>query len=402
MFTFAVNFFDWNKKIIPSTKKLTANVNMHRNPKGEKGAIDFVSLSPDQRLMPVERFRKCINDVLLEQKESILDYGDTLGYKPLRKFITEQMRQHSVHVNEDEVILTNGCQNGIELVLKLLVKPGDKIITESPIYSSTIPMFKNYTDKLIAVSLNENGMELNLFEKTVKKERPAVFYTIPNFHNPTGITTSQVYREELLKICEKYKLPVIEDGFSEEMKYFGKNILPIKSIDKSNLVFYLGTFSKVLFPGLRIGWIAADKECINHFTAMKRSSEITGVALTQAALYRFCKLGYYELHIKKLHKVYKRRMHTAINSIKEFVPVGKFSFTKPFGGYTMLIEAKDNKIDEEKLVGNILNAGVAVSPGKIFYPGKHDKASFRVSIAKCDENEIVEGFKKIGKALKNL
>ena len=352
--------------------------------------------------MPFDRFKKCLNHVLTEERESILDYGDALGYKPLRKFITEQMMQHSVHISEDEIILTNGCQNGIEMVLRLLIKPGDKIITESPIYSSAIPIFKNYTDKLIGIPLGENGMDLKIFEIKVKKEKPALFYTIPNFHNPTGFTSSQAYREELLKICERYKLPVIEDGFSEEMKYYGKNILPIKSMDKYSLVFYLGTFSKILFPGLRIGWIAADKECIDHFAAMKRSSEISSITLTQAALYRFCKFGYFELHIKKLHKVYKKRMHTAINAAKEFIPSEKFTFTKPFGGYTLFIESKDSKFNEEEMVGNIVKAGVAVSPGKIFYPAKYNKASFRISIAKSDENEIMEGFKRIGKALNKL
>lgn len=391
---------DWNKNITPYSKKLSINVLQHTNKRRILGTIDFASLSPDPRLIPVERFRKCLNHVLIEEKGKILDYGDSLGYRPLRKFITEQMRRHSIHISEEEILLVNGSQNGIELILKLLMKPGDCIITESPTYGSAIPLFKHYSQKVIGIPLNEYGMDLTEFEKAIRKNKSALFYTIPNFHNPTGITSSQVYREELLKICEKYKLPIIEDGFSEEMKYYGKNILPIKSMDKQNIVFYIGTFSKVLFPGLRIGWIAADKECINHFSSMKRSSELSGVALTQAALYRFCHLGYYELHLKKIHKVYKRRMHTAINAMKEFIPSDKFTFTKPFGGYTIWVEAKDEKINEEVLNESIIKSGVTVSPGKIYFPHKHNKAAFRISIAKVDENEITEGMKRIGKALK--
>jgi DNA-binding transcriptional MocR family regulator len=393
---------DWEKRITPKSMQLYRFSAQHSRTKPDNENIDFATLSPDPRIMPYERFRKCLNQVLIEEKESLLTYSDPQGYKPLRKFVTELMRGHSVHVSEDEVLLTNGCQNGIELLLKLLVNPTDKIITECPTYSSAFPLFKHYAKEVICIPMDENGMNLQSLETTLKKEHPALLYTIPNFHNPTGLTSSQVYREELLKICERNKLPLLEDGFSEEMKYTGKNILPIKSMDKYNLVFYLGTFSKVLFPGLRIGWIAADKECINHLSVIKHSSELSGFALTQAALYKFCSEGYYELHIKKMHNIYKKRMHTAINALKEFIPVEKFSFTKPFGGYTIWLASKRRGINEEDLMQKIFNTGVSVSKGSIFFPTKSDKACFRISIARADENEIVEGIKRLGKVLTRI
>jgi GntR family transcriptional regulator/MocR family aminotransferase len=391
--------FSWNKKFTNSSQRLGKDLLKHMNTKCLNGNIDFASFTPDPRLMPVEKFRKCVNDVIIEEGNTVFDYSDWMGYLPLRKYTAEQMRRHSVSVSEEEILITNGCQNGIELILKLLVPRGGKIITEIPCYASAISLFNQYADKIIGIPLTENGMNLSGFENAVRKERPAVFYTIPNFHNPTGITTSQTYREKLLSICEKYKLPVIEDGFSEEMKYFGKNILPIKSMDKNNLVFYLGTFSKIMFPGLRVGWIAAHKECIKMLGYMKRAGELSGVAFTQAALHKFCEKGYYELHIKKMHAVYKKRMHTAINGLKEFVPNKKFVFTKPFGGYTIWVEAKDKKINEELMIEEILKQGVAVSPGKIFFPAKSSKAAFRISIAKVNEVEISEGIKRIGTAL---
>jgi len=398
----SVNAVNWEKKITPPLKKLCYDVLLHRNKKRESDKINFVSLSPDPRLVPVERFRKCLNEVLLEGNASLLDYSDPFGYKPLRKFIMEQMQRHSIYVSEEEIVLVNGSQNGIELILKLLVKPVDKIITESPTYSSAIPLFKYYANKVIEIPIGENGINLNSLEKKIKKEKPALIYTIPNFHNPTGLTSTQTNREELLKMCEQNKIPLVEDGFSEEMKYYGKNILPIKSMDKQNIVIYIGTFSKVLFPGLRIGWIAADKKCTEHIASMKQSGELSGVALTQAALYRFCEKGYYELHIKKIHKVYKKRMYMAINAMKEHIPSKKFSYTKPYGGYTIWVETKDRKIDEEELVNKIADSGVAVSPGKIYYPQDPNKASFRISIAKVDENEIVEGIKRIAEVLSKI
>jgi DNA-binding transcriptional MocR family regulator len=396
------NIINWEKRITQKSILLYHSAVQHSKAQPGKGNIDFATLSPDPRIMPYERFRKCLNYVLAEEKESVLTYGSPQGYEPLRKFITELMRVHSIHVSEDEVLLTNGCQNGIELILKLLVNPNDNIITECPTYSSAIPLFKHYSKEVICLPMDEYGMNLKDLEAAIHKEHPALLYTIPNFHNPTGITSSQMYREELLKICERNKLPLIEDGFSEEMKYAGKNILPIKSMDTNNLAFYLGTFSKVLFPGLRIGWIIADKECINHLRVTKHSSELSGITLTQAALNKFCSEGYYELHIKKMHNIYKKRMHAAINALKEFIPAEKFSFTKPFGGYTIWLEAKRKGINEEDLMQKIFNAGVSVSKGSIFFPAKSIKACFRISIARTDEKEIEEGIKRIGKVLTHI
>jgi len=153
----------------------------------------------------------------------------------------------------------------------------------------------------------------------LRKEKPALVYTMPTFHNPTGVSTDQAHRERLLSICEGHRIPVLEDAFEEEMKYFGKTTLPIKSMDKHQIVIYCGTFSKVLFPGVRIGWIAAERECIERLVAIRCFSDLAPNMILQAAMDEFCRNGYYDRHINRMHRTYRRRMQAAVRALREHI-----------------------------------------------------------------------------------
>ena len=221
-------------------------------------------------------------------------------------------------------------------------------------------------------------MDLDILEQQLKESRPRLIYSIPTFHNPTGISSSQAHRERLLKLCETYSVPLVEDGFEEEMKYFGKAVLPIKSMDKQQVVIYLGTFSKVLFPGIRVGWIVAPKNLIPRLGRIKQVSEICGSPLTQAAVYQFCKQGFYELHKKRLHRVYRKRMQIALQACREFLPTDIIQFTKPDGGYLIWLTLLNSGIEEEKLIQQLLDDGVAVSPGSKFFPDLQNQVHFPI------------------------
>ena len=243
------------------------------------------------------------------------------------------------------------------------------------------------------------GMNLGILGRKLTTNKPAFLYTIPNFQNPTGITTDQAHREQLLSICEKYNVPLVEDGFEEEMKYFGKVPMPIKSMDKNNVVIYLGTFSKVLFPGVRIGWIAADKECIQRLTAIKRFCDLTSSNVLQAAMYEFCIQGYYDYHIKKMHRIYRKRMQTALKAMKQFLPLDKVSWNEPAGGYLIWVEMKNKLGINDDLNDLLQHFGIIVSPGKYYFDKSADNKYFRISIAMLNEDEIEEGIIRLGKAL---
>ncbi|NWJ51334.1 MAG: PLP-dependent aminotransferase family protein [Bacteroidetes bacterium] len=393
------NLIDWNEKNSNRIRTLIPDRTNNPWKKTESGVINFISLSADPRLMPVSEFRKSLNNMLTKGGASLLGYGDPQGYKPLREFIAEQMQKHCITISAEQIIITQGSQNGIELVLKLLVNEGSEVVIESPTYSSAIPLFNYYGAKTIGVSVKDDGMDLDELETILQTRKIALIYTIPNFQNPTGTTTNQAHRERLLALCEQYKVLLVEDGFQEELKYYGKVILPIKSMDKNEVVIYLGTFSKILFPGLRIGWIAAAKECISELTLIMKSAALSGNSLDQAALYSFCRSGYYDLHIKRIHRIYRKRMELTIKTIKEYFPLEHITFTKPNGGYTLWFELKNTTESEDEIIAYLLSNKVAVSPGKLFYNNTPNGKFFRISIANRDEKEIAQGIQRLGKAL---
>jgi DNA-binding transcriptional MocR family regulator len=396
---------DAGRALHSSYRRLTSKV-----PASTPGkVVNMAPLDLDARVFPVEDFRRCLNTVLVEQGGEILKYGECEGYRPLREVIAARLRVHGISVNWDEILVTNGSQNAIELVLKLLTVPGTPVAVEAPTYSHMLPLLDYFKLDVIDIPMTKSGMDLDVLEQVLGKNRPAFVYTIPNFHNPTGITMDHANRERLLALCETCKVPIIEDAFEEEMKYFGKVPLPIKSMDRQHLVLYLGTFSKVLFPGIRVGWIAAEKESIRRLAAIKKFSDLSTSTLIQAALHEFCQEGYYDRHIKRMHREYRKRMNTALSAMKKHL--GQFpavSWNEPAGGYLIWFRLTGTHMDTEQLRKIFVKHGVVVVPGNNFYSGFEipvtipDAQFFRISISTLDEQEIGEGISRIGKAIAEI
>lgn len=367
----------------------------------EFAGTDFSLLHPDSRIFPVSEFKKILSHVITDKGEEIFDYGDSRGYAPLRDFIARRLRLHGVNVDVNEILITNGAQNGIDLIMKLFAKPGSRVFVESPTYGMIIPTLHYYNCEIVGIPMRNDGVDLDKFEKEIQKGVPIFFYTMPNFHNPTGITTKQSHREKLIALAEKYSIPILEDAFEEEMKYFGKVPLPIKSMDVSQIVFYVGSFSKILFPGIRLGWIAANKDCIARLTTLKRFSDISTAVPIQSALADFCFQGQYELHIKRIHKIYRKRMLFAMSDIEKNLLIKNLSWIKPNGGFTIWFTLENIKIGYTRLNQIFSKYKVRVALGKDFYPHSHpeNKLYFRVAISTLNQDEIAEGVKRLAKAI---
>ncbi len=362
------------------------------------GVIDFSRLSADRSLTPADDVRRCFKAVLLEQGRELLDYGEAAGYGPLRETIARQMRVHGVAVSADEILVTNGAQHGIDLAVRMLTRRGDRAIVESPSYGAALSLFRLHGLSIEDVPMRPDGMDLDALEAALERERAAFVYTIPNFHNPTGITTGQKHRERLLTLCEARRVPVVEDGFEEDMKYFGKAVLPIKSMDANGVVLYVGTFSKVVFPGLRVGWIAAPREALARLVAVQRVSSLTGNSLAQAMVARFCSLGLYDAHLRRVHKVYRRRMQAMLKGLAEHMPPG-VEWTQPTGGYTLWVRAGASREDERAFHDRLLRDGVKVSAGSFYFRAAPQNIHFRLSIACLSEAQIAEGCRRLGRSL---
>jgi DNA-binding transcriptional MocR family regulator len=336
---------------------------------------------------------------LLREGKELLDYGDPAGYAPLRATIARRMRTHGITVSEAEILLTQGAQHGIDLVLRLLAKPGDSVVVEAPTYAHALPLLRLHGVTPQPVPMRPDGMDLDRLARRLDRRRPALVYTIPNFHNPTGVTTSQAHRERLLALTEKHGVPLLEDGFEEEMKYFGCAVLPIKSMDSRGSVIYAGTFSKVIFPGLRVGWLAASRDCIERLLAIHRFASLSGTPVIHAALDRFCRAGDYESHVRRLHTAYRRRMQVMLRGLEAHMPGRGVEWTRPEGGYTLWVRLPGLRMQEADLMAQLTAHGILVSPGSPFFCEPPPENGFRLSVANLTEAEIETGCERLGRAL---
>lgn len=371
-----------------------------KHPPSRKDMLNISELDLDPRLYPMTEFRRCVHHVLHDFGADSLQYGDHKGHPSLRRQIAKRLRLHGIAVSENEILITNGAQQAIDMIIRMMAGKGKMVAVESPTYAAILPLLKFNGANTLEIPMTEEGMDLDFLEKALEEEKVNFVYTIPNFQNPTGITTSHLHRERLLNLCLKYKVPIVEDGFEEDMKYFGKVPLPIKSIDEKNIVIYLGTFSKALFPGLRIGWVTADRECISRLTAIKRFSDLGSSKLVQIVLCEFLKRGYYDRQLKRMHRAFRKRMQVALQTMDAAFPQ-TVQWTRPTGGYTIWVKLR-HQWDEEQLYDHLAGFGVIVSPGSYYFPDRTRSEYFRVSIAKRNEEEIKEGITRLGKALHAL
>lgn len=396
----------WTQKINPNAEnvyRMFGAVSFPFSENTEKfNGIDFGRLHPDNRIFPMKEYKRCLNTILSEHGERYLDYGESKGLLSLREVIAARMRSHAISVSAEEILITSGAQNALDLLIKLFAKPGARVFVESPTYGMIIPSLAYYGCEIVPIPMKDDGVDLEMTEKEFKRGLPIFFYTMPNFQNPSGITTSQEHREKLITLYEKNKIPIIEDAFEEEMKYFGSVPLPIKSMDHNNIVFYVGSFSKILFPGIRLGWIAANRECIDRLTALKRFNDISTAVPMQAALAEFCRKGSYELHIKRVHKIYRKRMMHTMQMLRRKITNKNVTWNDPNGGFTVWLTLKNTNLGYDKICTIFTANNIRLALGKDFFPVPAREKYFRMAISTLNEAEITEGITRLAKAITQI
>lgn len=372
------------------------------HPAGEKSdAVDFERLSADPELAPDEAVRRCVKSVLLRGRGAALDYSDAAGWPPLRELLADRMASHGAASVVDEIVVTAGAQHALDLILRFLTQRGDRVIVEAPTYGLFHELLRLHGLTAVEVPMRDVGMDLDHLERVLRDGapglRPRLLYTMPSFHNPTGITTDQNHRERLLLLCEHHRIPVVEDGFEEEMKYTGKGVLPVKSMDSRGLVLYVGTFSKVVFPGLRVGWIAAPREAVASLTDIQRVSSYAGNTLAQATAARFCAGGEFEKYLRRVHRIYRKRMRALLEGLDREMPEGVV-WTRPRGGYMVWLTLPPG-LGEDEMAVRLAEAGVKVSFGRRYFGETPARGHIRLSIACVNEAEIRTGCRRLGAAL---
>ncbi|HEX3007295.1 MAG TPA: PLP-dependent aminotransferase family protein [Bacteroidales bacterium] len=366
----------------------------------ENDKINFLQLSPDTRLLDKKLMNACLKNTFADTKTDPFNFTQARGYPPLRQEIVKHMKLHHLHADDKNVLVTNGSLQSLQLIFQVFSKPGDCIVIEKPTYSIILLFIKIFQLKIIEVPVNGQGMDMNLLKEALMKNSVRFVYSMPTYHNPTGISMSQKNREELLRLCGEKDCIIIEDSIEEEMNLSGTTYLPLKSIDRRGQVIYLGALTKVMAAGLRMGWIIAAPECIKKLTVLKSIFEISSSTLNQILLYQLFTQGAFEAHLRKSLRIFRKRMRVAVNSIRKYIPAEKIEWVEPNGGYMIWIKLLTVPI--KTIETHFSNHGVLIHNGKYFFAREQSFDYIRICIAQTNEAEIEEGIKRIGIAINAL
>lgn len=363
--------------------------------------ISFAGGLPAPELFPIEELKRISKEVLEENGTAALQYGPTEGYRPLREKITERMKKVYVDINVDNILVTSGSQQGLDFAAKIFINPGDIIICESPSYLGAINAFKAYEPKFIEVETDDEGMIMEDLEEVLKNNDNVKFiYVIPDFQNPSGKTWSSERRKKLVELANKYNIAIVEDNPYGELRFEGEILPAIKHYDTEGRVIFLGTFSKIFCPGLRLGWVAADKEVLEKFIMVKQGADLQSSSISQMEIAKFLETYDIEAHIDKIKNVYRARRNLMMKTMEEEFPK-EVKFTYPEGGlFTWVVLPKH--MNARDVAIKALEKNVAFVPGGSFFPNGGNENTFRMNYSNMDEERIVEGVKRLGEVLREM
>ena len=364
----------------------------------EKGMIAFNSIAPDERLFDMENFKRAFQERMSIEGNIILNYGYARGYKPLIDYLLRYMEIKGVDITGKDMIMTNGFTEGLDIVLSSINKKSGRILCENPTHHSALKLFRLHGFEIHGIDLQDDGVDVSQLEQALAASEYDLAYLIPSYHNPTGIVTSSEKRMDIMHLFSNYDIPIVEDGFNEELRYSGSHLAPLAAISGSgNNVIYISSFSKILFPGLRVGWILADKDLIDGLESVKRARTIHTSTLDQAVLYQYLHDGYFEKYLRKAKAVYKRKYGWALKLCRDHIPYKRLTGD---GGLHLFIELETH-INARTLLGKCYQKGVVFSPGDVFYTNGTGENTFRLGFSRLNEEEIEQGIKLIGETLKN-
>ncbi len=368
------------------------------------GVISFAAGNPAPEAFPVDTVREIASELFQNDPIAVLQYGITEGYLPLRNLMKERMAdQGNFKADSEELIITSGAQQVMELACKSLCNPGDTLICEAPSFIGSLNAFKSYNVNLVGVPLDDEGMNPELLEKALKENpNTKLIYLILNFQNPTGKTTTLKRRKELYALAQKYNTMIIEDNPYGDLRFAGEEVPTIKSMDTDGRVIYAGSFSKVLAPGIRVGYGIAPKEVISKMVVCKQVSDVQTNNFGQMLAYQFMQKVDFDAHLAKLRAIYKQKAERMLSGIEAHFS-DKVSYTRPEGGlflWCTLPEGSDMTGFCSKAVQEYK---IAVVPGNAFMVSESDVTySFRLNYSTPTDDAIDKGIAVLGQLTKEM
>jgi 2-aminoadipate transaminase len=358
---------------------------------------DMISLAggmPAPEAFPIEEFRGAFDRALANQGAVALQYGVSEGYGPLRGFLAERLARFNTRCTADDILITSGSQQGLDLVAKIFLNPGDTVLVEKPSYVGALQAFDSYQARYVFAPMDEEGMITDGLDDLLSRNRVKFIYALPNFQNPTGRTMALARRKELVEVATRHGVPIIEDDPYGELRYEGEHLPSLKSMDTEDLVISLGSFSKILAPGLRLAWMVIPPALYDAVLYAKQPSDLSSSTIIQLAIYELCKDGFVDRHVEKIKDIYRERQRAMLDALEIYFP-RRVHWTKAEGGLFIWAELPDGMDAREVLVASVLKK-VAFVPGQSFHADGSGKNTMRLNFSNVTPEKLEEGIKRLG------
>ena len=374
--------------------------------------ISFAGGLPAPEFFPIEEFQAATDRTLAKYGSKALQYSTTEGYEPLREFIVDKMAQYGIQATPENVLITSGSQQALDLIGKILINAGDLILTERPTYLGALQAWRAYQAEFVSVPIDEDGLNTDHLEEALCAG-PKFMYILPNFQNPGGVTLSLERRKALINITDRYGIPIIEDDPYGELRFEGEHLPPLVVLDAEKInssifsgnslsfsrgnVIYLSTFSKTLAPGLRLGWIVAPTEVIRDCVLAKQGMDLHTSSFVQMVAYEVVKDDFLKVHVQRIRQVYRERRDIMLDAMKHHFPPS-VHWTRPQGGLFLWVTIPED-LDTTTILEKAVANKVAFVPGTAFYPDGSGHNTSRLNFSNAQPEQIELGIKRLGEVL---
>ena len=363
-----------------------------RNPE----AVFFGGGVPPTEVIPVDRLREGMEHAWADGAEILL-YGEVKGYKPLRDLIAARMGARGATVDPADVLITNGSQQGIDLVARVFVDPGDVVLTEAPTFMDALRVFRSHEAELVGVPVDEEGLQVDAMAALLERlpKRPKFLYTVPTYQNPMGVTMSPPRRRALVDLAHEWEIPIVEDDPYGDLAFDGETVPTLKALDPE--VIFLGTFSKILAPGLRVGWVASSPALREAFFNVKEGTDIHNERIMTRAVYHAA-TGFLDDHVATTREIYRKRRDAMLDALERTMPAG-VEWTTPGGGFFLWVTLPEGH-DTDAMLPDATDRGVIYLPSTWFYPDRSWSRSMRLNFSSQPEERIIEAMDRLAETIR--
>jgi 2-aminoadipate transaminase len=370
-----------------------------------ENTLSFVMACPAEEHFPIDELQTCVNAVLRREAGDVLRLGPSDGYRPLKEALVELLRGEGISAKDENVLITDGCQQSLDIISKAFVRPGDSVILENPTYPGAVAIFHGARARCLAVPMRTRpepgtslGIDLEALEATLAANRVKLIVLTPDFQNPTGTSMPLASRRKVLELAGRHQVPVVEDHIYARLHAREERVPSLKQLDRANIVIHIDSFAKVAFPGLRVGWIVAPATAIERLRVVKQTTDLHTDQLAQATLAEFVRRGMFNKHLVKMRKVYASRLAALDEALRKHMPEDT-RWTRPDGGMCLWMELPPG-FDASELLIHAKERAVLFAPGRYFYVQNPMPNTLRFAFAGADEKQIARGVATLAELLR--